>query len=47
MINYRIPFIVGAGIGVVSLVAAQFMRSSHKADEDVLPVYTVRETEEV
>jgi len=47
MINYRIPFIVGAGIGVVSLVAAQFMRSSHKADEEVLPVYTVRETEEV
>ncbi len=47
MINYRIPFIVGAGIGVVSLVAAQFMRSSHKDDEDVLPVYTVRETEEV
>jgi predicted MFS family arabinose efflux permease len=47
MINYRIPFIVGAGIGVVSLVAAQFMRSSHKPDEEVLPVYTVRETEEV
>lgn len=47
MINYRIPFIAGAGIGVVSLFAAQFMRSSHKAGEDVLPVYTVRETEEV
>jgi MFS family permease len=47
MINYRIPFFVGAGIGVVSLIAAQFMRSRHEPDEDVLPVYTVRETEEV
>jgi len=47
MINYRIPFIAGAGIGVLSLVAAQFMRSSHIAGEDVLPVYTVSETEEV
>jgi len=47
MINYRIPFIVGAGIGVISLLAAQFMRSRHEPDEDVLPVYTVRETEEV
>lgn len=47
MINYRIPFIVGAGIGVVSLVAAQFMRSKHEPDEEVLPVYTVSETEEV
>lgn len=47
MINYRIPFIVGAGIGVVSLVAAQFMRSSHMAGEDVMPAYTVRESEEV
>lgn len=47
MINYRIPFIAGAVLGVISLVAAQFMRTRHKPDEDVLPVYTVRETEEV
>jgi len=47
MINYRIPFIAGAVLGVISLIAAQFMRTRHKPDEEVLPVYTVRETEEV
>jgi len=47
MINYRIPFIAGAVLGVISLIAAQFMRTRHKPDEDVLPVYTIRETEEV
>jgi len=30
MISYRIPFIAGAILGVVSLIAAQFMRSHHK-----------------
>src|SRR5208283_3497979 len=42
MIDYRIPFIAGAVLGVLSLIAAQFMRS-HRAPEkaggDGLPVY--------
>jgi MFS family permease len=35
MINYRIPFLMGAGLGVVSLVLAQFIRlpSRHVAPE--------------
>jgi predicted MFS family arabinose efflux permease len=32
MIDYRIPFIAGSGLGVVSLVAAQWMRVPEKAD---------------
>jgi predicted MFS family arabinose efflux permease len=47
MIDYRIPFLAGAALGVLSLVAAQFMKSSHAPDENVVPVYTVRETEQV
>jgi MFS family permease len=26
MINYRIPFLMGVGLGIVSLVLAQFIR---------------------
>jgi predicted MFS family arabinose efflux permease len=32
MIDYRIPFIAGSALGVVSLVAAQWMRVPEKAD---------------
>jgi hypothetical protein len=47
MINYRIPFLAGAALGVVSLIAAQFMRSHHDPGQPtVLPVYTVAEAEE-
>ena len=49
MINYRIPFIAGAVLGLVSLVAAQFMRSHHDHDQqlkNVLPIYTAAEAEE-
>lgn len=31
MIDYRIPFLVGAFLGLVSLIAAQWMRTPHKA----------------
>lgn len=47
MINYRIPFLAGAALGVVSLIAAQFMRSHHDPGQPiVLPVYTAAEAEE-
>lgn len=48
MINYRIPFLAGAALGMVSLIAAQFMRSHHDPDsrpETVLPIYTAADTE--
>ncbi len=48
MINYRIPFLAGAVLGMVSLIAAQFMRSHHDPDrrpEAVLPVYAAADTE--
>ncbi|MBC8018642.1 MAG: MFS transporter [Verrucomicrobia bacterium] len=48
MINYRIPFFVGAGLGLASLIAAQFMKSVHEPTEsidDVLPPYTTAEAE--
>ncbi|MFZ4855658.1 MAG: MFS transporter [Desulfuromonadaceae bacterium] len=50
MINYRIPFMVGAGLGAVSLLAAQFMKTDHEipALRDVqLPPYTVAEAEQI
>lgn len=47
MIDYRIPFLAGAALGVVSLVAAQFMRISPTAPQpEGLPVYTAAEAEE-
>jgi MFS family permease len=50
MINYRIPFFVGVGLGVVSLIAAQFMKTHHDKSEsldDVLPPYCVAEAEQL
>lgn len=50
MINYRIPFLAGAALGVVSLAAAQFMRTHHEPDEtpeQVLPAYTAAESEQL
>ena len=50
MIDYRIPFITGAALGVVSLICAQFMRTRHDPRESVehaLPVYTAAESEEL
>ena len=50
MIDYRIPFIAGAVLGVLSLIAAQFMRrhlAPEKAGGDGLPVYTAAEEEEL
>ncbi|MBT1073218.1 MFS transporter [Pelotalea chapellei] len=50
MIDYRIPFLTGAALGIVSLIAAQFMRTHHEPQEkidDVLPPYTATETEQV
>ncbi len=49
MTSYRIPFLAGAVLGAVSLIAAQFMRSHHEPDEPVeavLPAYTVAEVEQ-
>ena len=49
MISYRIPFLAGAALGVVSLLAAQFMRSHHEPTETVaavLPMYTAAEAEQ-
>jgi predicted MFS family arabinose efflux permease len=50
MIDYRIPFLAGAVLGVASLIAAQFMKSHHGPDKtrgNGLPVYTAAETEEL
>jgi predicted MFS family arabinose efflux permease len=50
MIDYRIPFFAGAVLSVLSLVAAQFMRShpeTEKTGGDGLPVYTAAEMEEL
>lgn len=50
MINYRLPFFVGVGLGAASLIAAQFMKSRHDQAEsvdDVLPPYTVAEAEQL
>jgi len=50
MISYRIPFLAGAVLGVISLIAAQFMRSHHGPDETAeaaLPPYSATETEQI
>jgi predicted MFS family arabinose efflux permease len=50
MIDYRIPFIAGAVLSVLSLIAAQFMRTHPepgKIEGDGLPIYTAAETEEL
>jgi predicted MFS family arabinose efflux permease len=50
MISYRIPFLAGAALGAVSLIAAQFMRTHHEPDETVavvLPTYTATEAEQI
>jgi predicted MFS family arabinose efflux permease len=50
MINYRIPFMMGAGLGVLSLIAAQFMKTHHdpsESVEDVLTPYTAAEAEQI
>jgi MFS family permease len=36
MMDYRIPFLVGAALGVVSLVTAQWMRIPKEAEEKPL-----------
>ncbi|HEY3309160.1 MAG TPA: MFS transporter [Desulfuromonadaceae bacterium] len=50
MISYRIPFLGGAALGLVSLIVAQFMRTRHEPQEKVeemLPTYTAAEVEQV
>jgi hypothetical protein len=50
MINYRIPFMVGAGLGVLSLLAAQFMKTHHDThlpEGTLLPTYTAAEAEQL
>ena len=50
MINYRIPFIAGAGLGLLSLIAAQFIHTHHEPEEtaeEVLPPYSATEAEQV
>ena len=37
MISYRIPFLMGAALGVVSLVAARWMRVPREAAEVPVP----------
>ena len=46
MINYRIPFIMGAALGVISLVAAQWMRvPKGTAEVPVPPGYAAGDAE--
>lgn len=47
MISYRIPFLAGAVLGAISLIAAQFMRSHHGPDEAALPPYSATEVEQI
>jgi predicted MFS family arabinose efflux permease len=50
MINYRIPFIAGASLGVVSLLAAQFMRTAAtgaETSDKALPAYAAAKSDKI